>query len=70
MIVADGLVAFLAQEDFISLLNRLTSHFPSGELAFNGYTRFHVWALKRYRGTHSIADVVANASNPPADSFS
>ncbi len=38
MIVADGLVAFLTQEDFISLLNRLTSHLASGELAFNLYT--------------------------------
>ncbi len=60
VIVADGLVAFLAQDDFVSLLNRLTSHFPSGELAFNAYTRFHVWALKHYQGTKSIAAVVPN----------
>lgn len=60
VIVADGLVAFLAQDDFVTLLNRLTSHFPSGELAFNAYTRFHVWALKHYRGTRSIAAVVPN----------
>jgi hypothetical protein len=30
------------------------------EIAFNGYTRFHMWVLKRYRGTASIADIVAN----------
>lgn len=60
VIVADGLVAFLRQDDLIALLHRLTSHFPRGELAFNGYTRFHVWAVKHYRGTDSIADVVAN----------
>ncbi len=60
VIVADGLLAFLAQDDFTALLNRLVAHFPSGEIAFNGYTRFHVWALKHYRGTNSIADVVAN----------
>ena len=36
VIVADGLMAFLTQEDMISLLNRLISHLPSGELAFNG----------------------------------
>lgn len=60
VIVADGLVAFLAQDDLVSLLNRLTGHFPSGELAFNGYTKFHVWAIKHYRGTNSIADVAAN----------
>lgn len=60
VIVADGLVAFLAQHDLVALLRRLTGHFPAGELAFNGYTRFHVWALRRYRGTGSIAGVVTN----------
>ena len=60
VIVADGLVAFLAQDAFVTLLHRLVDHFPSGEIAFNGYTRFHTWVLKRYRGTASIADVVAN----------
>lgn len=60
VIVADGLIAFLAQDALVTLLHRLVDHFPSGEIAFNGYTRFHVWALKRYRGTASIADVVAN----------
>ena len=60
VIVADGLVAFLEQDALVTLLNRLTDHLPAGELAFNGYTRFHVWALKRYGGTRSIADVVVN----------
>jgi O-methyltransferase involved in polyketide biosynthesis len=60
VIVADGLVAFLAQDAFVSLLRRLIDHFPSGEILFNGYTRFHVWVLKRYRGTDSIAGVVVN----------
>jgi O-methyltransferase involved in polyketide biosynthesis len=60
VIVADGLIAFLAQDAFVTLLHRLVDHFPSGEIAFNGYTRFHMWVLKRYRGTASIADVVAN----------
>jgi O-methyltransferase involved in polyketide biosynthesis len=60
VIVADGLVAFLAQDAFVTLLQRLVDHFPSGEIAFNGYTRFHTWVLKRYRGTASIADGVVN----------
>ncbi len=60
VIVADGLVAFLATPDFWSLLNRLTDHFPDGTIAFNGYTRFHVWAIKHYRGTGSIADIARN----------
>lgn len=60
VIVADGLLAFLAQDVVVSLLKRLIDHFPSGEVAFNAYTRFHVWAIKHYRGADSIADVVVN----------
>jgi O-methyltransferase involved in polyketide biosynthesis len=47
MIVADGLLAFLTEEDIISLLTRLTSHFHSGDLAFNDYGRltFSAWAM-------------------------
>jgi O-methyltransferase involved in polyketide biosynthesis len=58
VIVADGLLAFLPQEDMISLLNRLISHVPSGEVAFNGYTRFAIWAAKHYHGTQSVADLI------------
>jgi O-methyltransferase involved in polyketide biosynthesis len=58
VIVADGLLAFLTQDDMISLLNRLISHFPSGEVTFNGYTRFAIWAAKHYHGTQSVADLI------------
>src|SRR5215208_7985700 len=58
VIVADGLLAFLTKEDMISLLNRLTGHFPSGEVAFNGYSRFAIWAAKHYHGTQSVADLI------------
>ena len=58
VVVADGLIAFLAQDVVVALLNRLSAHLAGGELAFNAYTRFHVWAVKRYRGTRSIADAV------------
>src|SRR5215203_3434920 len=58
VIVADGLLAFLTQEAMISLLNRLTSHFPSGEVAFNGYSKFAIWAAKHYHGTQSVADLI------------
>lgn len=60
VIVADGLNAFLTEEDFIRLLNRLTSHFPSGELAFNLYTTYAIWALKHTRSLAAIADGVRN----------
>lgn len=31
VIVADGLMAFLSKDEMVSLLNRLTSHFPGGD---------------------------------------
>jgi O-methyltransferase involved in polyketide biosynthesis len=58
VIVADGLMAFLTQDAMISLLNRLIGHFPSGEVAFNGYTRFAIWAAKHYHGTQSVAELI------------
>jgi O-methyltransferase involved in polyketide biosynthesis len=39
VIVADGLMGFLSQDEMVSLLDRLVSHFPSGEMIFNSYTR-------------------------------
>jgi len=58
VIVADGMMAFLTQEELVSLWNRLISHFPSGELAFNSYTRFAIWIAQHARGTKSVADLV------------
>jgi O-methyltransferase involved in polyketide biosynthesis len=58
VIVADGLLALLTQDDMVALLNRLIRHFPSGEVAFNGYTRFAIWAAKHYHGTQSVADLI------------
>jgi O-methyltransferase involved in polyketide biosynthesis len=58
VIVADGLLAFLTQDDMVALLRRLVDHFPSGEVAFNGYTRFAIWAAKHYHGTQSVAGLI------------
>jgi O-methyltransferase involved in polyketide biosynthesis len=58
VIVADGLLAFLAPDDMIALLNRLIGHFPSGEVAFNGYSRFAIWAARHYHGTQSVAGLI------------
>jgi O-methyltransferase involved in polyketide biosynthesis len=57
-IVADGLMAFLSLDEWVSLLSRLVSHLPSGEIAFNNYTRFAIRAAKHSRGTQSVADLV------------
>ena len=58
VIVADGLLAFLSPHDMIALLNRLIDRFPFGEIAFNGYTRFAIWAAKHYHGTQTVADLI------------
>jgi O-methyltransferase involved in polyketide biosynthesis len=60
MIVADGLVLFLRQDDLVSLLNRLTAHFPGGELALNAYTTWAIWMFKHSRAMSAIAAGVAN----------
>jgi O-methyltransferase involved in polyketide biosynthesis len=42
MIVAEGLFEYLAESDVRALLNRLTSHFERGELAFDVLSSFAV----------------------------
>ncbi|MER6950836.1 class I SAM-dependent methyltransferase [Nonomuraea sp. NPDC000554] len=46
MIVAEGVMPFLPEETFQALTRTLTAHFPSGELALNGYTRFAGWSMR------------------------
>jgi O-methyltransferase involved in polyketide biosynthesis len=58
VIVADGLMGFLTQDELVSLWNRLVSHFPSGELVFNSYTRFAVWVARHAPGTKSVAELI------------
>jgi O-methyltransferase involved in polyketide biosynthesis len=58
VIVADGMMAFLSQDELVSLWNRLISHFPSGEIVFNSYTRFAIWIAQHARGTRTVADQV------------
>jgi O-methyltransferase involved in polyketide biosynthesis len=58
VIVADGMMAFLTRDELVSLWNRLVSHFPSGEIVFNSYTRFTIWIAQHARGTKSVADLV------------
>jgi O-methyltransferase involved in polyketide biosynthesis len=58
VIVADGLMAFLTLDEMISLVNRIISHFPSGEIAFNSYTKFAIRAAKHSHGTQSVANLV------------
>ncbi len=58
VIVADGLMGFLTQDELVTLWNRLIDHFPSGEIVFNSYTRFAIWLARHAPGTRSVADLV------------
>jgi len=58
VIVADGLMGFLSEDELVSLWNRLVNHFPSGEIVFNSYTRFAIWIARHARGTKSVAELV------------
>ena len=46
------------KQEMISLLDRVISHFPSGVVVFNGYTRFAIWAARHYHGTQSVAGLI------------
>jgi O-methyltransferase involved in polyketide biosynthesis len=58
IIVADGLMGFLSKDEMISLLNRLISHLPSGEIIFNSYSPFAIWAVHHSPGTKSVSDLI------------
>jgi len=44
MLVADGLMAFMSDQAFTAMTRRLTSHFSTGQFAFNAYTPLDLWA--------------------------
>ena len=54
MIVAEGVMMYLAEHDVKQLLNRLTDHFPSGQIAFD--------ALSRWGATLAKADPSVRAT--------
>lgn len=58
VIVADGLMGFLSQDELMALLDQLLNHFPSGEMVFNSYTKFAVFAARHSRGTKSVAELI------------
>jgi O-methyltransferase involved in polyketide biosynthesis len=55
---AHVITADVRDPELVSLWNRLISHFPSGEIVFNSYTRFAIWIAQHARGTKSVADLV------------
>ncbi len=47
MAVAEGLLMYLPEQDGLALLRRLTERFPSGQIAFDAYTRAMVRLVSR-----------------------
>lgn len=47
MVVAEGLLCYLTDEDVHRLLARIVAHFPAGEVAFDAFSRLGV-RLTRY----------------------
>jgi len=51
MIVAEGVMMYLAEHDVKQLLNRLTDHFPSGRMAFDALSR---WGARMAKADPSV----------------
>lgn len=49
MVVTDGLMALLSAEAFVETTRAVTAHFPTGELAFNAYSRLAMRNSRRVR---------------------
>ncbi|MFB9903421.1 class I SAM-dependent methyltransferase [Allokutzneria oryzae] len=59
VVVADGLFAFLSEQEISTLFRALTDHFASGELVFNDYGRmaFALWLMRLFPRTRGITDL-------------
>jgi len=52
--IGEGLTPYLRAADGVAMLGRITEHFPSGELLFDGYSPAGVWGLQRYPPCESL----------------
>ncbi|MEU4343068.1 class I SAM-dependent methyltransferase [Nocardia sp. NPDC023852] len=65
MIVAEGLLPFMPGDTFQQMTRALTTHFPTGELALNGYTRFAAWAMKYHPTIKTLGITAAQGFDNP-----
>jgi O-methyltransferase involved in polyketide biosynthesis len=47
LVVAEGLMSYLAEKDVVDLFNRVTEKFPYGEIIFDVHSSLMNWALNR-----------------------
>lgn len=53
MIIAEGLLPYLGQDDVPRLFKRLTQHFPKGEIVFDCYSHLGVKLLRRHKSVRA-----------------
>ncbi|MFI5690281.1 class I SAM-dependent methyltransferase [Kribbella sp. NPDC051586] len=58
VVVADGLLAFFPLAEWSAILNRIIDHFPSGEIAFNGYSTFAVKAARIFPVGKAVREIM------------
>ncbi|MFE3193200.1 class I SAM-dependent methyltransferase [Nocardia sp. NPDC059240] len=65
IIIAEGLIPFLPSDSFQLLTRTLTTHFTTGEIALNGYTRFAAWAMKYHPTIKALGIKAATGFDDP-----
>ncbi|MEV0353033.1 class I SAM-dependent methyltransferase [Nonomuraea sp. NPDC050680] len=65
VIIAEGLLPFMPGDSFQQMTRELAGHFPSGELALNGYTRFAAWAMKYHPTIKALGIKAAQGFDDP-----
>jgi O-methyltransferase involved in polyketide biosynthesis len=64
VVVTDGLLALLAEADFIALTRAVAVHLAEGELAFNAYSRLAMRNSRRVRGPLRIPTAGTGIDDP------
>ncbi|KUH85515.1 MULTISPECIES: class I SAM-dependent methyltransferase [unclassified Mycobacterium] len=67
LVIAEGLTPYLPADEGVALLCRITEHFPSGELLFDGYGRGGLWFLQRYGCVKASGARLGWAINDPRE---
>jgi O-methyltransferase involved in polyketide biosynthesis len=67
MIVAEGLLPYLAEDEVPRLLARLTGHLPAGELAFDAYTPLGLWLISLQPSVRATGAKLRWAIDDPRD---
>ncbi|MDI3289865.1 class I SAM-dependent methyltransferase [Polyangium sp. 15x6] len=65
MIVAEGVLPYLREDEVPRLFDRLTSHFPAGEFGFDCYSRLGVRLLRRHQSIKATGASVHWALDDP-----